>query len=121
VPGVPRRRREDLIEAINPTVVEHVWAEPYNDRVNWRAVREGYASGSPGYDWLTRVYQSGDRHEWSRYSTELYTRLATKARQEGWISKVRFLQYEHGIAEEHATRSVILKACSCSRQPTTKA
>lgn len=92
---------EALIDSINPNMVEHIWAEPYNDRVNWRSVRDGYASDSYGHEWLTRVYECGDRGEWSRYSAELYARLAEKARRGSWLSKLRYLQYEHGILAKH--------------------
>jgi DNA repair photolyase len=91
------RNLESLVDAIRPEHVEHIWAEPFNDRANWRCVRDGYPVGSPGYDWLTEVYENGRRELWSRYATELYTRLREKARREGWLYKFRYLLYEKDI------------------------
>jgi DNA repair photolyase len=95
--AVKRDALAELIDAIRPALCEHVWAEPFNDRSNWKAVRDGYATDSPGYAWLTRVYADGDRDAWSSYATKLYRRLARAARRDGWIEKLRFLLYEGGI------------------------
>jgi DNA repair photolyase len=35
-----------LVEQIPLEVVEEIWAEPYNDRLNWRRVRDAFAEGS---------------------------------------------------------------------------
>jgi DNA repair photolyase len=93
---------EQLVDSISPRLVETIWAEPYNDRVNWRVVRDGYSAGSYGYDWLTRVYERGERREWSRYASALYTRLRLKAESEGWLSKLKYLLYEHDIVVSDA-------------------
>ena len=74
-----------------------MWAEPYNDRHNWRNVRDGYLPGSFGCQWFTDVYENSRGDLWSRYATDLYTRLRVKAIREGWISKLRYLLYENGI------------------------
>jgi DNA repair photolyase len=88
---------ENLVDAVRPERVEHVWAEPFNDRLNWQKVRDGYPVGSPGYRWLTEVYQQHRRELWSRYATELYVRLRDKGHREGWLPKLRYLLYEDGI------------------------
>lgn len=93
---------ERLVDAIRPDRCEHVWAEPFNDRANWRAVRAGYAEGSPGWRFLTDVYERGMRDRWSGYATELYQRLITMARAQGWAHKFRYLLYEGDIHEDHA-------------------
>ncbi len=90
-------RLDRLVDAIHPELVEHVWAEPYNDRVNWRAVRAGYDVDSAGYRWLTDVYEHGSRRAWSEYTAELYGRLHKKAEAEGWLHKLRYLLYEDGF------------------------
>jgi hypothetical protein len=92
---------ERLVDAIRPELCEHVWAEPYNDRANWRAVRAGYDPCSVGWDWLTSVYENGYRDMWSGYAADLYTRLILKAQREGWSSKLRYLLYEDGIVSAH--------------------
>jgi DNA repair photolyase len=91
---------EKLVDQIRPELVEHVWAEPYNDRQNWRAVRSGYQRDSYGYRWLTDVYEHGRKDLWSRYATDLYVRLRDKARREGWLHKLRYLLYEDQITKE---------------------
>jgi len=93
---------DQLIDRIRPDLVEHVWAEPYNDRANWKKVRSGYSRSSFGYRWLTDVYEKRDTAKWSEYATELYVRLRDKARKEGWMHKLRYLLYESNIVEEHA-------------------
>jgi len=90
-----------LIEAINPEKVEHVWAEPYNDRQNWEIVRGGYVAGSAGYNWMTRVYEQGNTSEWSLYAGRLYKELRRRAEKGKWLGKLRYLLYEYGIHKEH--------------------
>ncbi len=81
---------------------ETVWAEPYNDRQNWRHVRAGYTAGSDGYRWISEVYESGNLTEWSRYATDLYVALRLRAEAEGWLNKLKYLLYERGIVGAHA-------------------
>lgn len=94
-------RLDELIDKINPSAVEHVWAEPYNDRANWAAVRAGYPEGSRGWQWLTEVFANKRRDMWSGYAAELYERLLLKSRREGWAHKLRYLLYEDGICSAH--------------------
>ncbi|MCH8149253.1 MAG: hypothetical protein IH987_14930 [Planctomycetes bacterium] len=91
---------EKLIDRIRPQEVEHVWAEPYNDRQNWEAVRSGYRRGGHGHRWLTEVYEQGRKDLWSKYATELYMRLRDKADREGWLGKLRYLLYEDQITQQ---------------------
>jgi len=93
---------EELLDLIRPDLTELVWAEPYNDRVNWRAVREAIPPGTPEHAWFTDVFEHRDRTAWSRYATELYTRLLAHAEGYGWTSKLRYLLYEGDISPEHA-------------------
>ena len=93
---------ELLVDATSPHQVEHIWAEPYNDRVNWATVRGGYDVGTPGYRWFTETYENGNIAKWSRYATDLYRRLRSKAEPEGWLHKLRYLLYEQDILAEDA-------------------
>jgi len=94
---------EALVDAINPQVCEHVWVEPYNDRGNWQTVRDGYVPGTSGYVWFDKVYGGPKRMDlWSRYATDLFFRVAAKARAEGWIHKLRYLLYEGDITAADA-------------------
>ncbi len=95
---------QQLLQAIQPERLEHVWAEPYNDRQNWRAVRSGYRPDSFGYRWLTDVYEQGQRSLWSAYATELYERLLRAADAGHWADKLRYLLYEQLITPADAAR-----------------
>ena len=95
---------ERLIDQIRPDRVEHVWAEPYNDRTNWRVVRNSYSEGSMGHEWMTAVYERRERGRWSQYATELYERLRGHAEKNGWLEKLRYLLYEGLVTAEDAPR-----------------
>ena len=92
---------ERLIDAVNPAACEDLWAEPYNDRVNWKQVRSGYATDSAGHDWLTDVYENRNTNRWSEYALELYQRVRAKAERDGWLPKLQYLLYEHDVANDH--------------------
>ncbi|MBI4474713.1 MAG: hypothetical protein HY646_18725 [Acidobacteria bacterium] len=93
---------EKLIEQIGPMQVEHIWAEPYNDRCNWFHVREGYLPETFGYTWLTQVFDQRQSGLWSKYAATLYLRLRQKSQREGWLHKLRYLLYEDEIVERDA-------------------
>jgi DNA repair photolyase len=95
---------EDLLDRVRPELTEAVWAEPYNDRVNWRTVRGGYRQGSEGHVFLTAVYEDDDKGRWSEYATDLYLRLRASAEDGGWLPKLRYLLYEDQITEQDARR-----------------
>ncbi len=87
-----------LLDAIRPELCEHVWAEPFNDRGCWRAVQAGYPKDSPGWTWFEETFgPDGSRARWSAYATELYQRLWTRAKRDGWLHKLRYLLYEGDI------------------------
>ena len=93
---------EKMIDLLNPELVEHIWAEPYNDRINWRIVRDSYPRNSESYAWFTKVYDEGQSGIWSAYSVELYSRLKKHARNQGWMSKLKYLLYEDQITSQDA-------------------
>ncbi|WP_437290966.1 hypothetical protein [Sorangium sp. So ce406] len=98
------RSLEALIELIRPERSETVWAEPYNDRSNWRAVRDGYPADAPGRRVMESMFgaPAGDRGAWSLYARNLYERLHDAAQRGGWLSKLRYLLYEDGIDDKDA-------------------
>jgi len=97
------RGLENLVEAINPGVVETVWAEPYNDRTNWKRVRDRYPSDSQQREELTRMFgRKKGNGAWSRYATELYVRLHRHAVSHRWRKKLAYLLYEGRIVPEDA-------------------
>lgn len=112
------RTLEGLINGVRPQHCEHVWAEPYNDRANWQHVRDGYKTGSAGWNWMTEVYEQGRADLWSQYATQLYVRLRAKAAAEGWLSKLRYLLYEAGITMEHARTFAGLDGVLLQSKPT---
>ena len=89
-------RLEKLLDAIQPTQCETVWAEPYNDRDNWQAVRAGYEGLSDaGWAFMTQVYHDGERGVWSRYATDLYLEIRSRAARDGWLDRFIYLLYEN--------------------------
>lgn len=102
-------RLETLIDSINPSVVETVWAEPFNDRSNWRKVRDGYSENSSGYKWLTEIYENGRKDAWSQYSRELYERLMRHGRKYKWQDKLNYLLYEKDVTAKDASKMAPFK------------
>ena len=95
---------ERLVDRTRPELVEHMWAEPYNNRQNWKKVRKGYSVGSFGYRSFTDIFGKRGSDHWSNYATELYVRLRDKAVREGWIHKLRYLLYESAINKRDAAQ-----------------
>ena len=93
---------ERLVVAIRSGRMEHIWAEPFNERRNWQQVRAAYPEGSTEYRWFTQVYEEGRKDLWSRYGADLYLRLRGKAAGDGWLHKLRYLLYEGDIAAADA-------------------
>ena len=108
---------EDLIDKVNPSVVEEFWAEPYNDRDNWEKVREGYDQDSVTYNWFTEVFGEKNWDLLSQYQTDLYLRIRTKAKSEGWMDKLRYLWYEGDITEEDSKRITDFKGILWQQKP----
>jgi DNA repair photolyase len=106
-----------LLDQVRPELVEHVWAEPYNDRVNWRVVRDSYPARSAGHEWFTTVFEHKNPGAWSRYATELYVRLRARAEQGGWLPKLRYLLYEEMISAEDALRYAGLRGVLLQSKP----
>jgi hypothetical protein len=103
-PDVLERGIGDLVDAVRPPEVEHLWAEVYNDRANWEIVRDGYPTGSPGYDWMTEVFERRNRDLYSAYAVDLFLCLRARAEAEGWLRKLRYLLYEDKIRVDQARR-----------------
>lgn len=93
---------EELVDAIRPQFCEHVWAEPYNERHNWKHVRDCFDPASDTHRWMTQVYEEGNKTLWSRYATELYSSLYRMARSDKWTDKLRYLLYESDITSDDA-------------------
>jgi len=108
---------EHMTELTNPDAVEHIWAEPYNDRNNWRVVRDRFPMQSSAYKWFTDVYENKNSSLWSSYATEMYTRLKEDAIEGGWLPKLRYLLYEDNIVpadsmKYHGLSGVLLQSKS---------
>jgi len=91
-----------LVDGIRPERCEHVWAEPYNDRLKWEGVRAVYDEGSAMWEWMPRVFGERGKALWSRYTTDLYTRIHRKAVTDGWANKLLYLLYEGDITRQDA-------------------
>lgn len=83
-----------LVDEIRPEKCEHVWAEPFNDRDNWKLVRDSYSENSEVRAWMDEAF--GDRKSglWGEHATKLYKSLRLRADAEGWTDKLRFMLYE---------------------------
>lgn len=99
---VKNNQVEELIERINPTKNEFVWAEPYNDRDNWRVVRDSFDKNSKTYTWFNHVYKDHKKEAWSEYAMELYQALIAHANSNGWTDKLKYLLYESNLTDDHA-------------------
>ena len=86
-----------LLDAIRPEQCETVWAEPFNDRDNWQAVREGYAVDGDEWTWFTDVCGRRNMKAWSAYATSIYATLWCRAVRDGWLHKLAYLLYEDQI------------------------
>jgi len=93
---------EKLIDAINPTQCEEVFAEPYNDRNNWKIVASGFEEGSGAWSWFNEVFGRKNMAQWSEYARDLHNRIKSKADAEGWLDKLKYLLYEEDITEKDA-------------------
>ena len=100
--GYPRLAR--LVEAVRPDRCETVWAEPFNDRANWKHVRDGYAKGTGGWERLSAMYGSKDRRVWSHYATSLLLELRKLSADQGWADKLVYLLYEGDITDDDASK-----------------
>lgn len=94
---------ERLVEAVRPDRCEHVWAEPYNDRDNWRVVQEYLPKKTWLHGWLSEAYET-QNDLWSEYATTLYERLLKIAERDCWTDKLRYLLYESDISTAHVDR-----------------
>lgn len=111
-------RLEKLIDDIRPELVEHLWAEPYNDRQNWMKVRDGFLPSSDTYRWMNAAFGGKDDDvQWSAYATELYVRLRNKACREGWLHKLRYLLYEDKITASDAKEFAGLEGVLLQSKP----
>jgi hypothetical protein len=95
-------RVPEILELLRPDLAKEVWAEPYNNRVNWQVVRDAYPAGSAGADWFTAVYERHETSRWSAYAIDLYRQLREHAEQRGWLEKLNYLLYEDLVNAEDA-------------------
>lgn len=92
---------ERLIAGVRPELCDEVWAEPYNDRTNWRSVRDTFSVGSTEYLWFDEAFGDSASVAWSAYALDLYQRIRARAEVGGWLDRLRYLLYEHHVADEH--------------------
>jgi DNA repair photolyase len=110
-------RLDELIDGINPSVCECVWSEVFNDRANWRAVRQGYSPESAGWARMTQLFENRSNRSWSAYATQLYIRLRQRAGAEGWLDKLCYLLYEELITESDAREFAGLQGVLLQSKP----
>lgn len=87
----------ELLERINPDIVETIYAEPYNDRENWKIVRNGFTNNPDQYDWFTQAYEMDNADLLSKYHADLYEQLLKHSINNNWSHKLKYLLYENEI------------------------
>ncbi len=103
---------EKLVDLIRPAQCEQVWSEVYNERHNWRVVRDCFVPGSETHQWMTEVFEKENTALWSNYAVALYQRLIEKASREDWADKLIYLLYEEKITDSDASKFSGLKGVS---------
>ncbi len=93
----------ELIDKINPDIVENIWAEPFNSHTAgiWKGVRSGFRKDSEQYKWLTQAYENGDTKLITQYHSDLYSQLLNHAIENEWTHKFIYLLYEKYITHDH--------------------
>lgn len=91
----------EIIEQIRPDLVEEIWAEPYNDRLNWRRVRGAFPEGSCERARFEAMFDGSEPGAWSAYAAELYRQLRRLLGRRS-IGKLRYLLYEGNVLSAHA-------------------
>lgn len=99
-----------LIAEIRPERCETVWAEPYNDRANWRHVAGGHDVDSLQRRSIELTFASPAA--WSRYAINLALAVRRNARVGGWQERLVFLLYEANVLERDASRLAHLAGIS---------
>jgi len=95
---------EKLVDAMNPSKCENIWAEPFNDRFNWESVRDVYPKDSKIYKWFNKAYSSDNKDLLSEYATNIYVRLRDHAEKNGWLDQFKYLLYEKHITKKDVKR-----------------
>ena len=92
-------RVAELIEKINPDMMETIWAEPYNahPKINWMKMRYALRSDPVEYDWFTQAYEEENKDLLSEYHTDLYGQLLDHSIENDWSHKLKYLLYESEI------------------------
>jgi DNA repair photolyase len=106
-----------LVEQIRPRRCETIWAEPYNDRTNWRRVQQTYPSDSRTHTWFTAAFETRGGGAWSEYAIDLYERLRAIAERDGWLDRLKYLLYEANLSPEFAPRLRDLAGVSLQSDP----
>lgn len=91
----------ELVGLIRPDLVEHIWAEPYNDRLNWKRVRDAFPTGSDERTQFQAMFDGSKPAAWSFYCAQLYRQLLERL-GDRWTHKLQFLLYEGDVLPEHA-------------------
>jgi len=95
---------EDLLIQIRVNELEHIWTEPYNDRVNWKTIHDGLSDNHFDKKWLEDCFEKNNNSIWSDYASELYEVILNKAIAGGWDDNFTYLLYEGQIDSEDVYR-----------------
>ena len=101
---VEKQKVDELVERINPDMVETIYAEPYNDRENWEIVRNGFTNDPDQFNWFTEAYEKDIQEVISAYHGDLYQQLLDHSNKNDWTHKLRYLLYENEICSGDADK-----------------
>ncbi len=109
---------ERLVDAIRPNLVEHVWAEPYNDRFNWQGVYEACPVDGPDRQFLRDVYKRKAGRLGAITPPGFTPACAVRPNAEaGWISSVTCCTRTRSSLTTLITSTVWRESCF-NRNPT---
>ena len=86
-----------LYPAFNPMLLGTVWCEPYNDRLNWKRLRD-HVSNKALQDAISNVMTN--KRNWARYALDLARHHAETLENIGFKGKSIFLLYEAGMTPD---------------------
>ena len=85
-----RGKLEHFVDAMNPSVLEGIWAAPYSEHEHWDQLEGDYASDSAAAQWLLKNLLCAKIGNPSSYALNLYRRFHLKAQREGWLKKLHY-------------------------------
>ncbi len=105
---------EELYSAFNPPKLESAWAEPYNDRANWKSLLDSYKN----YDKKAELFNiMSDKREWASYALSLAQTHADTLKKFGFKGNSIFLLYQDGMTDDEIAIAKSIRGVSFQSGP----